>query len=112
MTSERNDLKIAVMQPYFFPYLGYLRLLRDVDYCCLNDVQFPRRGWVHRNRVTNNNGELDWLTLPIQKCERNTLIKDLEFKQNYEQWNESYVTKYACLAKQTHKSLLLLTQGG
>jgi hypothetical protein len=42
-------------------------------------VQFPRRGWVHRNRLPLMSGELDWLTLPIQKCDRDTRIDDLEF---------------------------------
>ena len=42
-------------------------------------MQFPRRGWVHRNRLPLLSGELDWLTLPIQKCDRDTRIDELQF---------------------------------
>lgn len=75
-------MKIAVMQPYFFPYLGYFQLLKAVDLFVFFDcVQFPRRGWVHRNMFTMKNGEVDWLTLPLVKGNRDsTKIMDLKFK--------------------------------
>ena len=74
-------MKIAVMQPYFFPYYGYFNLLNKVDHCVfLDNVQFNRRGWIHRNRLYNSNNELKWLTLPlIKKIRAGTLISDLEF---------------------------------
>ena len=31
-------------------------------------VQFPRRGWVHRNRFALASGEMEWLTLPLEKA--------------------------------------------
>ena len=41
--------RIAVMQPYFFPYLGYFRLFSQADEFVIYDcVQMPRRGRVHR----------------------------------------------------------------
>jgi hypothetical protein len=40
------------MQPYFVPYAGYFRLFAASDLFVIYDcVQFPRRGWVHRNRL-------------------------------------------------------------
>ncbi len=73
-------LSIAVMQPYFFPYAGYFRLFRAADIFVVYDcVQFPRRGYVHRNRFRTLDGGLDWLTLPLEKAPRDTLIKDLSF---------------------------------
>lgn len=77
-------MKVAVMQPYFFPYLGYFQLLHSVDIFIFFDcVQFPRRGWVHRNQFTMKNGVVDWLTLPIIKGSRDeTRIMDLKFKEN------------------------------
>lgn len=72
--------RIAIMQPYFIPYTGYFSLIKAVDIFVLYDcVQFPRRGWVHRNQLTNDKGELSWLTLPIQKAPQNIKIKDLVF---------------------------------
>jgi hypothetical protein len=71
---------VAVMQPYFIPYAGYFRLFTTADvFVAFDCVQFPRRGWVHRNRLPLMSGELDWLTLPIQKCDRDTRIDSLEF---------------------------------
>lgn len=68
------------MQPYFVPYAGYFRLFTAADVFVMFDcVQFPRRGWVHRNRFLTLGGQLDWLTLPVQKCARETLIRDLVF---------------------------------
>lgn len=69
------------MQPYFVPYAGYFRLFAAADVFVAYDcVQFPRRGWVHRNRLTDANGTLQWLTLPIKKSDRDTTrICDLRF---------------------------------
>ena len=68
------------MQPYFIPYAGYFRLFTAADVVVMFDcVQFPRRGWVHRNRLPLASGELAWLSLPVAKCGRTTLIRDLVF---------------------------------
>lgn len=71
---------VAVMQPYFFPYAGYFRLFAAADVVVMFDcVQFPRRGWVHRNRFPLASGELDWLTLPLAKADRDIRIADLQW---------------------------------
>ena len=44
-----------------------------------NCVQFPRRGWVHRNRLPDANGAPAWLTLPLEKASRNLTISELRF---------------------------------
>lgn len=70
------------MQPYFMPYAGYLRLFAAADLFVVYDcVQFPRRGWVHRNRLADANGELQWLTLPLQPAEREVRIAELRFRE-------------------------------
>jgi hypothetical protein len=76
---------VAVMQPYFFPYEGYFRLFLASDiFVILDDVQFPRRGWVHRNRLRNRLGDLAWLTLPIEIGKRDTTkISDLVFRHDW-----------------------------
>lgn len=73
---------VAIMQPYFIPYAGYFRLFAASDlFVILDCVQFPRTGWVHRNRLTDRNGNLIWLTLPLEKApQRTTLIRDLHFR--------------------------------
>jgi hypothetical protein len=71
---------VAVIQPYFIPYAGYFRLFAAADVVVMFDcVQFPRRGWVHRNRLRLASGNLDWLTLPLANAPRDTRIADLRF---------------------------------
>jgi hypothetical protein len=71
---------IAIMQPYFLPYVGYFRLFAASDLFVIYDcVQFPRRGWVHRNRLIDAHGRERWLTLPLAKAPRAALIRDLRF---------------------------------
>jgi hypothetical protein len=69
------------MQPYFFPYAGYFRLFAASDVFVIYDcVQFPRRGWVHRNKLLAKNDTLQWLTLPLQHAAMNTRIADMVFR--------------------------------
>lgn len=71
------------MQPYFFPYAGYFRLLAASDIFVIFDcVQFPRRGRVHRCWVEGPSGKFEWLTLPLQMQPRDVLIRDLEFARD------------------------------
>jgi hypothetical protein len=71
------------MQPYFAPYLGYWRLPAGVDLFVIYDcVQFPRRGWVHRNRLANARGELDWLTLPLKPAPFDARIDAIAFAED------------------------------
>ncbi len=60
-------MKIAIMQPYFFPYIGYFQLINAVDkYVFLDDVHFINRGWINRNRILIN-GEAHYITLALKK---------------------------------------------
>jgi hypothetical protein len=76
---------IAIMQPYFFPYLGYFRLLAAVDiFVHFDCVQFPRRGYVHRNQMpkyapTAAQQPKYWLTLPLAGQAQDIRIADLVF---------------------------------
>lgn len=81
--SSAATKRVAVMQPYFFPYAGYFRLLFEVDEFVIFDcVQFPRRGRVHRCEVPGPGGRIDWLTLPLARRPREVLIRDLAFSDN------------------------------
>jgi hypothetical protein len=73
-------MRVAVMQPYFFPYGGYFRLFAAVDqFVVFDSVQFPRRGRVHRTEVPGPGGNREWLTLPLARQPREVLIRDLAF---------------------------------
>ena len=45
-------MRLAVMQPYLFPYLGYYQLVNAVDkFIFFDDVNFINRGWINRNQI-------------------------------------------------------------
>jgi hypothetical protein len=71
-------MKVGIMQPYFFPYIGYYQLIQAVDkFILLDDVNFIKRGWINRNRIAVNKHE-HLFTIPLEKTSQNKLIKDIE----------------------------------
>lgn len=60
-------MNLAIMQPYFLPYLGYWQLLAASDVFVLYDnIQFTKKGWFHRNHILLN-GEKKLFTLPLKQ---------------------------------------------
>lgn len=58
-------MKVGIMQPYFFPYLGYWQTLNAVDkYVIYDDVNYIKNGWVNRNNILLN-GTAHMLTIPL-----------------------------------------------
>lgn len=58
---------VTIHQPDFAPWLGFFdRLLSSDVYLVMDDVQYIRRGWHHRDKIKTAQG-VQWLTLPIQK---------------------------------------------
>lgn len=79
-------MKIAIMQPYLFPYIGYFQLIHAVDlFVIYDDVQFIKRGWINRNKLLVN-GKEHLFTFSLQKSPRNTNINEKIFSSdnNYE----------------------------
>ena len=72
-------MKVAIMQPYLFPYLGYFQLMKAVDtFVFYSDVQYIKGGWINRNRILGNSGA-DWLTLPVQDAPHGNAINDRHY---------------------------------
>ncbi len=68
-------MKVAIMQPYFFPYIGYWQLINIVDVFVIYDIgKFRPRGWINRNKIKLN-GKEKYITIPIHRS-INLLIKD------------------------------------
>ncbi len=74
-------MKLAIMQPYFFPYLGYFQLINAVDKFILYDlVNYIKKGYINRNKILNRSLSREWLiTAPLQKQSSNSLIKEIKF---------------------------------
>ncbi|RRB06349.1 WbqC family protein [Larkinella rosea] len=71
-------MTIAIMQPYFLPYIGYLQLIKAVDkFIIYDDVAFINRGWINRNRLLVN-GKEHLFTIPLKDASQNKRICDVE----------------------------------
>lgn len=70
--------RIGIMQPYFFPYLGYFGLIANTERWIIFDpVQYIRKGWVNRNRVLKQGGGWKYVGVTMGEHQRETLIKDM-----------------------------------
>jgi len=70
-------MKLAIMQPYLFPYIGYWQLINSVDkFVVYDDVSYIKQGWINRNNVLSTNGAL-LFTLPLRSASSFKLIKDI-----------------------------------
>ena len=82
-------MKVAIMQPYFFPYLGYFQLIESADnFIFYDDVNFKKKGWVNRNNILVNN-EKKLLTVPLQKASQNKMINEVLLNINLK-WIERH----------------------
>ena len=79
-------MKIAIMQPYFFPYLGYYQLVNAVDaFIFFDDVHFINKGWINRNQLWGKPAAYKF-TVPLKAASQNKLIKDIELDA-FEKWS-------------------------
>ncbi|WP_053567317.1 WbqC family protein [Caballeronia cordobensis] len=70
-------MRLAIMQPYFFPYIGYFQLVAAVDrFVFYDDVNFIKNGWINRNRVLD--GERNrYVTVPLSGASPSLKIRDI-----------------------------------
>ena len=70
-------MRLAIMQPYFFPYIGYFQLIAAVDqFIVYDNIKYTKKGWINRNRMLKN-GKDEMFSLPLKSdsdyldiCER------------------------------------------
>ena len=60
-------MRIGIMQPYFFPYLGHFSLIAACDRWYVFDItQYTPKGWMNRNRVRHPEGGPNWISVPLR----------------------------------------------
>ncbi len=68
---------IAIMQPYFFPYIGYWQLIHAVDMFVVGDnVSYIKHGWINRNRILGEGGEPQFFGIEVSHASCNRLISE------------------------------------
>lgn len=84
---------VTIHQPDFVPWLGFFDRWQKSDlYMALDDVQFLRRGWHHRDRIKTANGS-EWLTVPVCKKGRyEQLIRDVRIDDST-RWRDVHLKK-------------------
>lgn len=83
-------MKLAIMQPYFFPYIGYYQLVNAVDkFVFYDDVNFIARGWIHRNNFLIG-GEAKLVSIPLKSASQNKRICDIEV-DDAQPWRDKLV---------------------
>ena len=81
MQNEDNNMsiKLGIMQPYFFPYIGYFQLIKAVDTFILYDsVQYIKKGWINRNRIIEVNRGDRIISVPVKHIALRQLISETE----------------------------------
>lgn len=75
-------MKLGIMQPYLFPYIGYYQLIKAVDkHVIYDDVNYIKQGWINRNRILLN-GEEKMITLSVQGASSYKKINEIDILNN------------------------------
>lgn len=85
-------MRLAVMQPYLFPYLGYYQLVHAVDrFIFYDDVNFIKRGWIHRNQVLVNR-QAHRFSVPMDRASQHQRIDEVRLHPTeYPTWRQKFL---------------------
>jgi hypothetical protein len=84
-------MKLGIMQPYFFPYLGYFSLIKNTNkWVFLDLVQYIKHGWINRNRILNPLKGWQYIIVPLKKYLHTAPIKDIKIASSYD-WKRKII---------------------
>lgn len=76
----------AIMQPYFFPYIGYYQLAYEVEkFVFLDDVSFIKQGYINRNSILLDM-QAHRFSLPVREASSFRSINEHEYVPNHEKF--------------------------
>ena len=76
-------MKAAIMQPYFFPYIGYFQLIKAVDvFVVYDNIKYTKKGWINRNRFLLDGSDATF-SLPLKKASDFLDVRDRELAQDF-----------------------------
>ncbi|HUF94093.1 MAG TPA: WbqC family protein [Candidatus Limnocylindria bacterium] len=82
-------MKVAIHQPHYLPWLGYLAKWAAADvFIFLDTVQYEKNGWQNRNRIKAAAGP-QWLTVPVRRAPLGTAIADVRVDDG-QPWRERH----------------------
>ena len=81
-------MKLGIMQPYFFPYIGYFDLIYQTErWIVFDTAQYIRHGWVNRNRILHPQDGWQYIIVPTRKHDQKAYIKDIAINNDI-RWKE------------------------
>lgn len=76
-------MRTAIMQPYFFPYIGYFQLIHAVNqFIVYDNIQYTKKGWINRNRFLQDGSDA-LFSVPLKKDSDFLDIKDREIAADF-----------------------------
>lgn len=77
-------MKLAIMQPYFLPYIGYFQLMAAVDVFILYDnIKYTKQGWINRNRMLLNGADVTF-SLPLKQASDSLDVIERELSTDFD----------------------------
>jgi hypothetical protein len=81
--SSGRAVRLAVMQPYFFPYVGYFQLIAAADvFVVYDNIQYTKRGWINRNRILRDGAAVK-LSLPLKGASDYLDVRERELAEDF-----------------------------
>jgi hypothetical protein len=91
----RAGPRVAIMQPYLFPYLGYFQLIAASDvFVVYDDVHYIKQGWINRNSIVGSNGP-ERITLQVIGASSNRNINEVRVGANRDRLARTIRQRYS-----------------
>ena len=88
-------MKLAIMQPYLFPYIGYWQLLNAADaFVVYDDVTYIKGGWINRNNILMG-GQRRLFTIKLDGASSYKLIKDIAILDTFSDFVKTLRQNYS-----------------
>lgn len=82
-------MKLAIMQPYFFPYIGYFQLINAVDkFILYENLNFRKETWMTRNRILACRSNPFFVHIPVKSKSSNKKISEVRIAENH-RWRKT-----------------------
>ena len=76
-------MRLAIMQPYFLPYIGYFQLIAAADlFIVYDNIKYTKKGWINRNRMLQN-GKEEVFSLPLKSGSDYLEVRERELAADF-----------------------------
>lgn len=87
-------MKLAIMQPYFLPYIGYFQLINAVEtFVVYDDVNYIKGGWINRNNILIDR-EKKLFTIHLKNASPNLFINEIEIIDDFRKFIKTIQLSY------------------